>query len=86
MSTAAATTVTSIVEALSGVVGNQNVHTDIEALKKYSCDTSLMPSRMPDIIVRAMNREEVMGILKIANERVGVVHFPEGNLLLMKKV
>ena len=66
MSTAA--TVSSIVEALSGVVGKENVHTDIETLKKYSCDKSLMPSRMPDIVVRAMNREEVMGVIKFANE------------------
>lgn len=68
MSTAAATTLDSIVEALSGVVGSENVITDVETLKKYSCDTSLMPARMPDFVVRVMNREDVMGVIKIANE------------------
>ncbi len=68
MSTAAATTLSNIVEAIAGVVGEQNVNTDIETLKKYSGDTSLMSARMPDMVVRALNREEVMGIIKIANE------------------
>ncbi|MEI6125785.1 MAG: FAD-binding oxidoreductase, partial [Pseudomonadota bacterium] len=68
MSTAAATTVSSIVQALKGVVGDQNVHTDIETLKQYSKDTSLMPARMPDMVVRVMNREQAMGVIKIANE------------------
>ncbi len=67
MSTAA-TTVNSIVEALAGVVGSENVSTDIETLKKYSSDTSLMPARMPDVVVRVLTREEVMGVLKYANE------------------
>ena len=39
MSTAAATTLESIVEALSGVVGNENVISDVETLNKYSSDT-----------------------------------------------
>ena len=64
----AATTVSSIVEALAGIVGSENVSTDIEVLKKYSCDTSLMPARMPDIVVSVLNREQVMGVLKYANE------------------
>jgi FAD/FMN-containing dehydrogenase len=68
MSTAAATTLESIVEALSGVVGNENVISDVETLKKYSSDTSLMPARMPDFVVRVLTREEVMGVIKIANE------------------
>jgi len=74
MTTDAATTVNSIVEALAGVVGKENVHTDIETLRKYSCDTSLMPARMPDVVVRVMNRDEVMGVIKFANEnRIPVV-------------
>jgi hypothetical protein len=68
MSTAAASTLRSIVQALAGVVGDQNISTDVETLKKYSQDTSLMPARMPDIVVRAMNREQVMGAIKIAND------------------
>jgi glycolate oxidase len=68
MSTAEATTLSSIVEALAGVVGSENVSTDIETLTKYSRDTSLMPARMPDCVVRVMNRDDVMGVLKFANE------------------
>lgn len=67
MSTEAATTVNSIAEAVSAVVGKENVHTDPETLKRYSRDTSLMPARMPDAVVRVMNREEVMGVLKTAD-------------------
>ncbi len=67
MSSAEVTTVQSIVEALAGVVGSENVHTDIETLKSYSCDTSLMPARMPDIVVRVMTRDEIMGVIKYAN-------------------
>ena len=74
MSSAEATTVQSIVEALVGVVGKENVQTDIETLKKYSCDTSLMPARMPDIVVRVMTRDEIMGVIKYANaNRIPVV-------------
>ncbi|MCP4716347.1 MAG: FAD-binding oxidoreductase [Deltaproteobacteria bacterium] len=68
MSTAEATTLNSIVEALSGVVGKENVNTDIEVLTQYSKDTSLMPARMPDMVVKAMTRDEVMGVIKIANQ------------------
>lgn len=68
MSTEAATTVSSIVESLSGIVGKENVHTDVETLKGYSRDTSLKPPRMPDAVVRVMNRGEVMGVIKLANE------------------
>ncbi len=68
MNTEPATTLNSIVDALSKVVGKENVHTEIETLKKYSSDTSLMPARMPDVVVRAMNREEVMGVIKFADD------------------
>lgn len=68
MSAEAATTISGIVELLSGAVGAVNIHTDIETLKKYSRDTSLMPARMPDIVVRAMTREDVQGVIKIAND------------------
>ena len=65
MSTA---TLQSIVQALSKVVGGQNVSTDKETLQRYASDTSLMPARMPDMVVRVMNREEVMGVIKIAHD------------------
>lgn len=68
MNTAPATTLNSIVDVLSEAVGRENVHTDIDVLKKYSSDTSLMPARMPDIVVRAMNREQVMAVIKTAND------------------
>ena len=73
MSTAA-TSLKSIIDAVAGVVGAQNVSTDIDTLKQYSKDTSLMPARMPDMVVRVLNREQLMGVLKIANEnRIPVV-------------
>jgi len=61
-------TLQTIVQALSKVVGEQNVSTDKETLERFSRDTSLMPPRMPDFVVRAMTREEVMGVIKIAHE------------------
>jgi len=67
MSTAA-TSLKSIIDAVAGVVGAQNVSNDIDTLKQYSKDTSLMPARMPDMVVRVLNREQLMGVLKIANE------------------
>ncbi|MCX8043680.1 MAG: FAD-binding oxidoreductase [Desulfobacterota bacterium] len=61
-------TLQTIVQALSKVVGEQNVSTDKDVLERFSRDTSLMPPRMPDVVVRVMTREDVMGVLKIAHE------------------
>lgn len=61
-------TLQTIVQSLSKVVGEQNVSTDRETLERFSRDTSLMPQRMPDVVVRVMTREEVMGVIKIAHE------------------
>jgi len=71
MNTSASTT-DSIMETLSGVVGKENIKTDPETLKKYSCDTSLLPPHMPDMVVKVKKTSEVKGVLKIANEH----HYP----------
>jgi len=68
MTTDAAKNVTSIAEAVSAVAGKENVLTDAETLKRYSRDTSLMPARSPDAVVKVANREEVMKVLKAADE------------------
>ena len=74
MNTAEITNLSDVAEALAGIVGKQNVHTEAETLKKYSGDTSLMRTRMPDIVVCAANREEIQGVIKIADKnRIPVV-------------
>jgi len=67
MNTSASTT-KNIMEAISKAVGKQNVLTDPETLKKYSCDTSLLPPHMPDMVVKVKKTNEVQAVLKIANE------------------
>lgn len=62
------TTMESIQEKLSAIIGQKNIRTDQATLQKYSHDTSLMPPSMPDMVVRAMNREEVQGVIRIAND------------------
>jgi hypothetical protein len=62
------TTLSAIYKALAGVVGEKSVVTDPETLAKYSCDTSLLPSHLPDMVVRAKSTAEVQGVLKIADE------------------
>lgn len=66
------TPVSTIIQALTGIVGKENMVTDPEVLKKYSCDTSLLPPHMPDIIVKVKKTSEVQGVLKIAHEN----HYP----------
>lgn len=65
-------TITSIVESLSAVVGKENINTDIETLTQYSRDTSLMPARLPDMVIKVKKTEEVQKVLKIANQN----HYP----------
>lgn len=71
MNTSASTT-NSIMETLSGVVGKENIKTDPETLKKYSCDTSLLPPHIPDMVVKVKKTSEVQGVLKTAHEH----HYP----------
>ena len=67
MNTSLSTT-KNIMDAISKVVGKENVVTDPETLKKYSCDTSLLPPHMPDMVVKVKKTSEVQAVLKIANE------------------
>jgi len=63
MSTPASTT-QNILEAISKAVGKGNVTTDQETLTRYSCDTSLLPPHMPDIVVKVKTTSEVQEVLK----------------------
>ncbi len=62
------TTLSTMIDAIAGVVGKENVTTDVETLKKYSRDTSLMAPRMPDMTVWVKNTSQVQGVIKIANQ------------------
>ena len=61
-------TLSTIIEAIAGVVGKGQVITDAATLKQYSRDTSLMNPRMPDMVVKVGNTSQVQGVMKIANE------------------
>jgi hypothetical protein len=64
----ALTTLESIQEKLRGIIGKNKLCTDADTLKQYSQDTSLMSPRMPDMVVKVMNREEAQSVIKFANE------------------
>jgi len=61
-------TLSTMREAIAGVVGKGQVSTDAATLKQYSRDTSLMTPRMPDMVVKVANTSQVQGVMKIANE------------------
>jgi len=65
---APASTMQSIINSLSGIVEKQNILTDPETLQKYSCDISLLPPHMPDVVVKVKKTSEVQGVLKVAHE------------------
>ena len=54
MTTTAATT-ESNKKALAAIVGKKNIADDPETLKHYSCDTSLLPPHMPDMVVKKLS-------------------------------
>jgi hypothetical protein len=62
-----AASIAQIKESIEGVVGKAKILTDADTLKRYSCDTSLSPCHLPDMVVKARTRDEVQGVLKIAN-------------------
>ena len=66
MNTSAPTTA-SIKALIEKVVGKENILTDGATLKHYSCDTSLAPPRLPDMVIKVHQTSEVQGVLKIAN-------------------
>ena len=55
-------------EKLEKIVGKENVSDAKADLAKYASDYSLVPSGMPDLVVRPKTSEEVSGIVKWANE------------------
>ena len=55
-------------EKLLEIVGVKNFFDDPEVLKKYSKDFSLVPSGMPNYIVRPKDPQEVQKIIKFANK------------------
>jgi FAD/FMN-containing dehydrogenase len=61
-------TLSTMIEAIAGVVGKGQVITDAATLKQYSRDTSLMTPRMPDMVVKVANTSQVQGVMRIANE------------------
>jgi hypothetical protein len=54
---------------LQKLVGKDNVSDAREALAKYSCDYSLVPSGMPDVVAFPKTSDEVSAIVKWANEK-----------------
>lgn len=52
---------------LASMLGADRILTDRETIVKYSRDTSLMPERMPDVVVRVTTTAEVQQIVKYAN-------------------
>src|SRR5208283_2849881 len=54
-------------EQLKKIVGKENVSDAKEDLAKYARDYSLVPSGMPDLVVRPKTSEEVSGVVKWAN-------------------
>ncbi|MEM0083581.1 MAG: FAD-dependent oxidoreductase [Candidatus Nezhaarchaeales archaeon] len=56
-----------LVEALSNIVGSKFVSDDINVRLAHSRDASPEPSRVCDVVVRPSSIEEVAGIVKVAN-------------------
>jgi len=54
--------------ALATIVGNQNYSDDPRVLKEFASDGSFTPSRMPAGLVKPGSVEEVMAVVKWANE------------------
>ncbi len=52
---------------LASILGADRVLTDRETINKYSRDTSLMPERLPDAVVRVTTTAEVQQIVQYAN-------------------
>jgi hypothetical protein len=58
----------SIREKLLEIVGSEGYSDDSEVLKRYSKDFSLVPSGMPNYVVKPKDAQEVQKIIKLANE------------------
>ncbi|MBI5375742.1 MAG: FAD-binding oxidoreductase [Candidatus Schekmanbacteria bacterium] len=53
---------------LSAIVGDQNVKNDPETIARYSKDRSLEPEGRPTFVVHPRNTDEVVKLVKLANE------------------
>ncbi|MCX5894539.1 MAG: FAD-binding oxidoreductase [Proteobacteria bacterium] len=56
------------IKDLSTIADAERVLSDPETLKTYAQDTSLAPSRRPDVVVKAKSTAEVQKVVKYANE------------------
>ena len=52
---------------LENFLGQENVSSETEIIKKYSCDQSFVQPRSPDIVAFPQNVEQVQEIVKYAN-------------------
>lgn len=59
-----------ILSELKGIVGEENVLTDVRDLEKYSHDeTSIGVKALPEVVVKPENTTQVSKVLALANER-----------------
>ncbi len=58
-----------IKDKLLEIVGSDYFFDDLETLKKYSKDFSLVPSGMPNYVVKPKDAQEVSKIIKLANDQ-----------------
>lgn len=66
-------------ERLADIVGKGNVFDDEETLKSYAGDESFLPGRKPSFVVRPGSRDEVVELVRLANEtRVPLVPVSSG--------
>jgi glycolate oxidase len=65
-------------DALTKIVGAENIMTNMEDLYCYSYDATPGHSHMPDMVISPANTHEVSQILKIANEHKIPV-YPRGS-------
>ncbi len=54
---------------LKKILGSKNVVEDLSVLSEYSSDHSYVPSRMPQLLVRPKNADEVIRLVKLAGEK-----------------
>ena len=57
-------------EEIIKIAGKENVAGDEATLKSYSSDFSLQPAKNPMLVVRPKDRDEVVKIVKVANEHM----------------
>ena len=58
-----------IVSQLEAIVGSSYVFTDCERMEPYSHDETAGLSAWPEVVVKVASRDEIMAIMKLANEK-----------------